>query len=105
MMALYTNLIIGWKSGGPERAEEILYYFQTIYEENDCYDPLLGVPDITSFNAVIAACEQSHRPDSPDQAIRVLTNLYNWNRQGRTIVTPNTETYACTFCDSLMINL
>jgi pentatricopeptide repeat protein len=98
MTALYTNLIDGWSNcgelGGAERAEEILDYFQRIYEEGDSYDPLLCGPGLRSFNAVIGAYARSGREDAPQQAIRVLSKLYDLTRQGRTCVFPNKETYA-----------
>lgn len=100
MTALYTNLIDGWancgESGGAERADEILDYFQRISEEGDSYDPLLCGPGLRSFNAVIGAYARSGRDDAPQQAVRVLGKLYDWNREGRTCVTPNKETYART---------
>jgi hypothetical protein len=101
MTALYTNLIRIWATcgeiGGPERAEEILDYFQSVYEEGDSYDPLLCGPSIQSFNAVIGAYAQSGRSDAPQQAIRVLTKLYEWNKEGRTTASPNQESFARTF--------
>jgi hypothetical protein len=100
MTALYANLIDGWANcgevGGAERAEEILDYFQRIYEEGDSYDPLLCGPGIRSFNAVIGAFARSGSDDAPQQAVRVLGKLYDLNREGRTCVTPNKETYART---------
>ena len=98
MTALYTNLIYAWSNsfemGSPERAEEILDYFQTIYEEDDSYDPLLCGPTIDSFNAVIGAYAQSGRSDAPQQSIRVLTKLYELNKAGRTMATPNQQSFA-----------
>lgn len=98
MTALYFNLIHGWancgEAGGAERAEEILDYFQDIYEDGDSYDPLLCGPCIGSFNAVIGAYAKSGRDDAPQQALRVLDKLCDWNSQGRTCVSPNNETYA-----------
>lgn len=100
MTALYANLIDGWancgEEGGAERAEEILDYFQRISEEGDSYDPLLCGPGIRSFHAVIGAYARSGREDAPQQAIRVLGKLYDLNREGRTSVAPNVETYART---------
>jgi hypothetical protein len=101
MTALYTNLIHAWANcneiGGPERAEEILDYYQTIYEENDSYDPLLCGPTIQSFNAVLGAYAQSGRSDAPQQTIRVLTKLYEWNQLGRTMAFPNQESFSCKY--------
>ena len=98
MTALYTNLIYAWSKsyeiGSPERAEEILDYFQAIYEEGDSYDPLLCGPTIESFNAVIGAYAQSGRTDAPQQSIRVLTKLYELNKAGRTTASPNHESFA-----------
>ena len=98
MTILYTHLIIGWANsgeiGGPERAEEILIYFQRISEEVDCYDPLLCGPCIDAINAVIGAYANSGKPDAPQQATRILGMLYEWIQKGRVIVTPNKESYA-----------
>lgn len=98
MTSLYSNLIIGWSNcievGSAERAEEILEYYQKVYEEHDNYDPLLCGPDANSFNAVIAGYARSTRPDAPEQAIRVLGKMYDWIGEGRTVVQPNKETYA-----------
>jgi hypothetical protein len=100
MTALYTNLIHAWSNsyemGSPERAEEILDYFQSIYEEGDSYDPLLCGPTIDSFNAVIGAYAQSGRSDAPQQSIRVLTKLYELNKVGRTMASPNQQSFART---------
>ena len=100
MTALYTNLIYAWSNsyemGSPERAEEILDYFQSIYEEGDSYDPLLCGPTIDSFNAVIGAYAQSGRTDAPQQSIRVLTKLFEWNKAGRTMASPNQQSFART---------
>lgn len=105
MTALYTNLIDGWANcgeiGGAERAEEILDYFQSIYEEGDSYDPLLCGPDLQSYNAVIEAYATSGREDAPQQAIRVLGKLYDLNQGSGTSVQPNKETYARTSCCAL----
>jgi hypothetical protein len=99
MTALYTSLIFAWsfsnEMGSPERAEEILDNFQTIYEEGDSYDPLLCGPTIDSFNAVIGAYAQSDRTDAPQQAIRVLTKLYELKKAGRTMASPNQQSFAC----------
>lgn len=98
MTAMYNSLIMGWANsgepGGPERAEEILDYMQQIYEAGDSDDPLFCGPEISAFNAVILAFARSGRWDAPQQAIRVLTKLYDWNRSGRTDVAPTKETYA-----------
>ena len=100
MTALYTNLIYAWSNsyeiGSSKRAEEILDYFQTIYEEGDSYDPLLCGPTIDSFNAVIGAYAQSDRTDAPQQSIRVLTKLYELNKVGRTTASPNQQSFART---------
>jgi hypothetical protein len=99
MTALYTNLIDAWSNsnemGSPERAEEILDYLQTINEEGDSYDPLLCGPTIDSFNAVIGAYAQSGRADAPHQSIRVLTKLYELNKAGCTLASPNQQSIAC----------
>jgi hypothetical protein len=101
MTALYTNLIEQWcncgEDGGAERAEEILDCFQSIYEEGDSYDPLLCGPGLASFNAVIGAYARSGRSDAPKQAIRVLTKLYEWNKEARITAAPNQETFARKF--------
>lgn len=102
MTLLYTNLVEGWAkcddAGAAERAEEILDYFQKVYEDGDSYDPLLCGPGLESFNAVIAAYARRGTDDAPQQAIRVLTKLYELIRDGRTTVMPNKETYARMFC-------
>jgi hypothetical protein len=104
MTALYTNLIDQWANcgdaGGAERAEDILDYFQSIYEEGDSYDPLLCGPSLQSFNSVIGAYARSGRSDAPQQAIRVLTKLYEWNKEGRANAAPNQESFARTFLDT-----
>ena len=98
MTALYTNLLKGWarcgEPGGAERAEEILDYFQMVYEDGDSYDPLLCEPGLESYNAVIEAYAKRGTEDAPQQAIRVLSKLYDLNRSGRTTAMPNKETYA-----------
>jgi len=106
MTALYTNLVEGWakcgEPGGAERAEEILDYFQRVYEDGDSYDPLLCGPGLESFNAVISAYARRRTDDAPQQAVRVLGKLYEWNGDGRTIVMPNKETYACTYASRIL---
>ena len=98
MTALYTNLIEQWcncgENGCAERAEEILDCFQSIYEEGDSYDPLLCGPGVASFNAVMGAYARSSRGDAPQQTIRVLTKLYEWNKEGRTTAVPNQESFS-----------
>lgn len=100
LTALYTNLLEGWAKcddrGTAERAEEILDYFQKVFEDGDSYDPLLCGPDLRCFNAIIAAYARRGTPDAPQQAVRVLSKLIEWNREGKTSVIPNTTTYACT---------
>jgi len=96
--ALYTNLLQGWakcdEPGAAERAEEILDYFQQVYEDGDAYDPLLCGPGLESFNAVIAAYARRRTADAPQQAVRVLSKLIELNRNGKTVAMPNKETYA-----------
>jgi hypothetical protein len=98
MTALYTNLIQVWansgESGGPQRAEEILDYFQRFAESGDSYDPLLCGPDVDCYNAVIGAYAGSGRADATEQAMRVLGKLYDLHHAGRTVVAPNKDTYA-----------
>lgn len=91
MTYLYELLIKAWAATGvgSSRAEEILNTLQETYD--DCEDPLLCGPGIESFNAVIAAYAQLGQRE---EAVRVFQKLYNWNRSGRTLTTPNAETYA-----------
>jgi hypothetical protein len=95
---LYQVLIQAWadsrETGGAERAEEILDYLQEIYDNGDSEDPMLCGPGLESFNAVIHAYARSGRQDAPEQALRVLEKLYDWNIDRRTFATPNKETYA-----------
>ena len=98
MTALYTILIIAWANsgarGGVERAEEILDYFQDIYEKGESDDPLLCGPGLECFNAIIYAYARTGRRDASDQAMRVLRKLYDLNRAKRTLVAPSKDTYA-----------
>jgi hypothetical protein len=107
MTALYTNLIDKWANsmevGSAERAEEILDHFQSIAEEGDSYDPLLCGPGVQSFNAVIGAYARSGSSDAPQQAIRVLTKLYEWNKEGRTTAAPNQESFSRTCWTAVLV--
>lgn len=98
MTAFYNILIETWANsgeiGGPERAEEILDYMQEVYEENTSWDPLFCGPEVTAFNSVILSYARSGRPDAQSQALRVLKKLYDLHKEGRTMVSPNKETYA-----------
>jgi hypothetical protein len=101
MTALYTGLIEAWAACGTEpgcaqRAEEILDYFQSIYEEGDSFDPLLCEPGLEAWNSVIASYGRSGRPDAPQHAMRVLGKLYDLHHRGRSRVVPNKDTYART---------
>jgi hypothetical protein len=94
MVTMYTALLQIWAksgaTGAAPRSEEILDTMQAAYEEEG---DVSIKPDISAFNAVLLAYAQSQRADAPQQSMRVLQKLYDWNKQGKTDVVPNKESY------------
>jgi hypothetical protein len=95
MVTMYTALLQIWAksgaTGAAPRSEEILDTMQAAYEEEG---DVSIKPDISAFNAVLLAYAQSRQADAPQQSMRVLQKLYDWNKQGKTDVMPNKESYA-----------